>query len=101
MGGLVFGGRPGLEDVCSYLNEGMPISALPNDVNRKGIPTAVELRPDHPTDVHYVQGVAKVPADFQAVKEIEFGAGTLTFVSVTDKKVTVPVSYEFVRTGKL
>jgi hypothetical protein len=91
----------GLEDVCSYLNEGMPLSAQRNDVNAQGIPTAIELKADHPTVVNYIQGVAKIPADFRMVKDVEFGTGELTFVSVTGKKVTVPVSFEFARTGKL
>lgn len=91
----------GLEDVCSYLNEGMPISAQPNDLNAQGIPTAIELQADQPTVINYIQGVAKIPADFQMVKDVEFGAGEVTFVSVTGKKVTVPVNVEFVRTGKL
>jgi hypothetical protein len=91
----------GLEDVCSYLNEGMPISAQPNNINTQGIPTAIELAADRPTVVNYIQGVAKIPADFRMVKDVEFGAGELTFVSVTGKKVTVPVNFEFARTGKL
>jgi hypothetical protein len=91
----------GLEDVCSYLNEGMPISAQPNGINKEGIPTAIELNPNRPTVVNYIQGIAKIPADFQMVKNVEFGAGEVTFVSVTGKKVTVPVNFEFARTGKL
>ena len=91
----------GLEDICGYLNEGMPMSAEPNNLNAQGIPTAVELNANRPTFVNYIQGVAKIPADFQMVKDVEFGAGELTFVSVTGKKVTVPVQFEFVRTGRL
>jgi hypothetical protein len=91
----------GLEDICGYLNEGMPLSAEPNQVNAQGIPTAVELDPSHPTFVNYIQGVAKVPADFRMVKDVEFGEGEVTFVSVTGKKVTVPVNLEFLRTGRL
>lgn len=91
----------GLEDVCGYLNEGMPLSAQPNDVNARGIPTAVELKADRPTEINYIQGVAKIPADFRMVKDIEFGSGEVTFVSVTGKKVTVPLNFEFARTGKL
>ena len=91
----------GLEDVCSYLNEGMPISAEPNAVNKEGIPTAIALSPERPTAVNYIQGVARIPADFQMVKSIEFGPGTVTFVSVTGKRATTAVNYEFLRTGEL
>ncbi|MCY3020722.1 MAG: hypothetical protein NTW87_17025, partial [Planctomycetota bacterium] len=91
----------GLENVCSYLNEGMPISAEPNSVNKEGIPTALDLSPRRPTAVNYIQGAVQIPPGFTMVKTLEFGAGTVTFVSVTGKKVTAPVKYEFVRTGKL
>ncbi len=91
----------GLEDVCTYFNEGLPLSAQPNDINAIGIPTAVELDPHRPTVVNYLQGVARLPADFRMVKDIEFGAGELTFVSVTGKRVTVPVTFDFAHTGKL
>jgi len=91
----------GLEDVCGFFSEGMPISAQPNELNAQGIPTAIELNPARATVVNYVQGVAKVPAGFQMVKDLEFEPGSVTFISVTGKKVTVPVNYEFVPTGSL
>jgi hypothetical protein len=79
----------------------MPISARPNALNRKGIPTAIELSPDRPTNVNYIQGAIKIPAGFLRVKEIRFGEGVVTFVSVTEKTVSIPLYSEFVRTGKL
>jgi len=91
----------GLEDACGYFNEGLPVSAQPNDINAQGIPTALALEAGRPTLVNYIQGVAKVPAGFHMVKDVEFGAGELTFVSVTGIRMTVPVNFEFVRTGKL
>lgn len=91
----------GLEDACSYLNEGMPVSAEPNPVNQMGIPTSIELSPDQPTVVNYIQGAVKIPADFLRVKEVRFGKGVVTFVSVTEKTVTIPLYSEFIRTGNL
>jgi len=91
----------GLEDVCGYFNEGLPISARPNDINAQGIPTAVELLADRPTVVNCVQGVARIPDDFRMVKDVEFAPGRVTFVSVTGKRVTVPVRSDFVKTGTL
>jgi len=79
----------------------MPISAQPNCVNKEGIPTALELTPDRPTAVNYIQGVVKIPADFVMVKSVEFAPGQATFVSVTGKRVTTDVKYEFLRNGKL
>jgi len=91
----------GLEDVCSYLNEGMPVSAQPNSVNKEGIPTALELSPDRPTTVNYIQGVVKIPPGFTVVKTVEFGAGAVTFVSAAGQKATAAVHYEFLGSGKL
>lgn len=91
----------GLEDVCSYLNEGMPISAQPNDLNKQGIPTSLQLDPKRPTLVNYVAGVAKIPKGFVRVRTVTFGDGRVTFVSVTGKRVTVPVDWKFVRSGKM
>lgn len=91
----------GLEDVCSYLNEGMPISAQPNDVNAAGIPTSIQLTPNRTTAVNYIEGVAKIPKGFRQVKTLEFGKGKVTFLSVTGKRVSVPVDYRFVHTGSL
>lgn len=91
----------GLEDVCSYLNEGMPISAQPNDINADGIPTSIQLNAKRPTAVNYVEGVAKIPKGFVKVRTIEFAKGKATFVSITGKRVTVPVNWDFVQSGKL
>jgi len=91
----------GLEDVCSYLNEGMPISAQKNDLNAKGIPTSLQLNPNRPTMVNYVAGAVKIPKGFVKVRTVEFGKNKATFVSITGKRVTVPVQWEFVQSGKL
>lgn len=91
----------GLEDVCSYMNEGMPISAQKNDLNSEGIPTSLQLSPKRPTLVNYVAGVARVPKGFVKVRTVEFGENRATFVSVTGKRVTVPVNWKFVRTGQI
>lgn len=91
----------GLEDVCSYLNEGMPISAQKNDLNAQGIPTSLQLDPKRPTFVNYVAGVAKIPKGFVKVRTVSFGDGRVTFVSVTGKRVSVPVDWKFVKSGRL
>jgi hypothetical protein len=51
--------------------------------------------------VNYIQGVVKIPADFMMVKSIVFAPGAVTFVSVTGKRATTAVNYEFLKTGKL
>lgn len=91
----------GLEDVCSYLNEGMPISAQKNDLNSQGIPTSLQLSPKKPTFVNYIAGVAKIPKGFVKVRTVEFTKGKATFISITGKRVTVAVNWEFIKSGKL
>jgi hypothetical protein len=91
----------GLEDVTAYFADGLPVSAEPNLLNKEGVKTAVELSKDHPTVIHYLQGVAKVPAGFEQVKTLEFAPGSVIFVSTSGQRVTVPVKHEFLKTGTL
>ena len=65
----------GLEEVCSYFHLGHAASIGDNPFAAKGIPTAVELRPDRPVVASYVFGVANVPSDFGAVTEITVADG--------------------------
>lgn len=90
----------GLEDVCAFFAEGLADSASENIVNRKGIKTAHELTADQPFNVHYIQGVAKVPEGFGEVKAVEFGEDQVTFVSTNGARVTVSVNHGFLASGK-
>ena len=91
----------GLEDVTAYFADGLAASTKPNELNRQGVKTAVELSADHPTVVRYIQGVAKVPAGFEQVKTLEFAPGQVTFVSTAGQRVNVPVKHEFLHGGRL
>ncbi len=87
--------------MTAYFADGLPASAEPNLLTKEGVKTAVELSTDHPTEVHYIQGVAKVPAGFEQVQTLEFTPGNVTFVSTTGQRVSVPVKHEFLKSGKL
>ncbi len=91
----------GLEDVTGCFADGLAASNAPNALTAEGVLTTVELRTDKPTSVNYIQGVAKVPANFQNVKTVEFAPGQITLVSTTGQRVTVPVRHEFIMSGKL
>ena len=91
----------GLEDVTAHFADGLRASTQPNVLTKAGVKTAVELSADRPTAIHYIQGVAKVPAGFEQVKTVEFTPGKVTFVSTTGQQVIVPVQHEFLKTGKL
>ena len=91
----------GLEDVTSYFADGLAASARENPMTKEGVVTAVDLRGDRPTVVNYIQGVVKVPADFEMVHSLAFAPGEVTFISTGGKKVVAPVRHEFLRNGKL
>ena len=91
----------GLEDVTAFFADGLAASIGENLLNRQGIKTSVELRSNHPTAINYIEGVVKVPAGFNDVKEIEFIPGHATFVSENGVKVQQAVSHDFVKTGQL
>ena len=90
----------GIEDITGHWADGLAASTAPNALTREGIRTAVELSAERPTSVHY-QGVVRVPAGFEEVRTLEFGPGTVTFVSTGGHRVTAPVRHEFLKTGRL
>jgi hypothetical protein len=91
----------GLEDVCSYFAEGLADSARANEVTKAGIATATKLSPKRPTIVNYIQGVVKVPKDFETVESAEFSPGRVTFISPAGKKVSTAVNHKFLQNGQL
>jgi hypothetical protein len=91
----------GLEDVTAHFADGLAASIAENGLSKEGIATSIELSPTKPTTINYIQGVVKIPADFEMVKSVEFAPGQLTFVSTTGQRVSAPVRHEFIKTGKL
>ena len=89
----------GLEDVTTHFADGLAPSMAENVLSKQGVLTAVELKASEPTVVNYIQGVARIPAGFDRVASIEFGAGEITLVSSAGKRVTVPVNHQFTKTG--
>jgi hypothetical protein len=83
MGILGTDATTGLEDVTGYFADGLEASTRENTLSKQGVTTAIELRGDKPTNVNYIQGVAR------------------TFVSTSGKRVTTPVRHAFLKTGKL
>lgn len=91
----------GLEDVRAFFADGLVPSVTPNVLNKEGIPTSLNLQAGQTVMINYIQGVAKLPTGFDGVSTVDFGAGVVTFVSPRGMRVTVPVRYDFLRTGKL
>jgi len=91
----------GLEDVCGYFADGLAASAQKNLLNEAGIPTVVKLSKKVPTTINYIQGVVKVPPEFECVKTASFAPGEVTFTSVSGQAVTAKVCHEFLAGGAL
>lgn len=91
----------GLEDVTSHFADGLASSMAENVLSKQGVPTTVELSADRPTEVNYIQGVARIPSGFDRVASIEFGPGQITLIAPAGQRVVVPVKHEFVKSGKL
>ena len=91
----------GIEDITGHWADGLAASTAPNVLTREGIRTTLDLSASRPAAVNYIQGVVRVPPGFDEVKTLEFGPGTVTFISTGGLRVTVPVRHEFLKTGKL
>lgn len=91
----------GLEDVTAYFADGLAASSQENILTKEGVKTAVELSANKPTEVRYIQGVAKIPQGFDRVAKIDFAAGQITLISPAGTKVAAPVNPTFLKDGKL
>jgi hypothetical protein len=85
----------GLEDTCGFFASGLKESTQTNVLNREGVPTAVELKPDKITSVNYIEGAVQIGPGFGRVEEVVFGAETAEFRSESGERVTAPVDYSF------
>lgn len=90
----------GLEEVCSYFADGVADSVQRNVLNDRGIPTAVALRPDVPTNIRYIQGAISIPSGFDRVKEVQFDEDSAVFHAAGGGSVTVPVRVQYLFDGR-
>jgi len=91
----------GIEDVTACFADGLASSIGENPLTREGVATSLALRTGTSTAVHYIQGVAPIPADFDVVKSVQFTPGQVIFASAAGPRVTAPVRHEFLKTGSL
>lgn len=87
----------GVEDVTAYFHYGVAESTNPNPISKDGHPTAIELKPDVPTVINYIQGVAAIPHGFDRVTGIKAAEDrkSITLTSTANHEVTVPVDLDF------
>jgi len=86
----------GLEDICGFFADGLVPSVEPNLLSQQGIPTAIKLTAENPTDVRSIQAAVPVPASFDRVAEIEFTDTGVVLVAASGEQVAVRLSHPFV-----
>lgn len=92
----------GLEDVIAYFGRGLAASAADNDLNARGIPTALWLDRDTALRIPYIQGVAWIPRNFDRVTAIEtLDPQRLRIRSASGCEVTVECFIGFLDSGLL
>lgn len=91
----------GLEDGCGYFAAGLDASARANDLNEQGIPTVLKLESKIPTAINYIQGVVRTPKGFGKVRSISFEDELITLHSEEGLRVTAPVRWSFLYSGRL
>ncbi|MCF7929738.1 MAG: hypothetical protein K9L68_14070 [Spirochaetales bacterium] len=91
----------GIESVSAYGSSGYKVSTGKNWLKEKGFPTALKLNAKKETSVNFIQGVARIPAGFKAVKSVRFEKNEIQVTSKSGKKVKIPVYHNFVKTGEI
>ena len=86
----------GMEDVCGYFADGLAASVEPNCLSDQGIPTAVHLSAEQPTEIRSIQAAVPVPAGFDRVDRIEFESDAVTLHADSGETVSVPLTANFV-----
>jgi hypothetical protein len=89
----------GLEEVTSYFHLGHAASLAQNPVNDAGIPTAITLQQDHPTEIRYAFGLAACPANFGRVVEIVPVVGGIRLIDESGATLEAAVDLNFITQG--
>lgn len=81
----------GLEEVCACFALGLVPSVTANELQRLGIPTAIES----PAEVRFIQGVVGVPPEFGRVATVTFEAGAANFTDTEGNRISAAVDWSF------
>ena len=86
-----------MEDVTSFFHCGHAESVRKNLLNKAGIPTCLEFRPDSPVAVNSIMAVAPIPKGFDEVRQIREGKSSrsVELESRSGKKIKVPLDLKF------
>ena len=91
----------GLEEVTAFFHLGQAESALPNSLNKNGIPTCVEFQPNRATAINNIIAVAPIPSGFDEVRQIRKGhrGKFVELESHSGKTIRVPLDTDFLAAG--
>jgi hypothetical protein len=88
--------RMGVEDVCSYFQEGVEISSEAR-LHAEGIPTSRTFNRTEPVSIHHIQLVHPLPAGFGTVESVAPVAGqaAIELSNTQGERLSVPVDWSF------
>jgi len=90
----------GMEDMTGYFASGLNESARSNLLNARGIPTCLRAEPHVPLRIPYIQGVVRIPADFDRIASIEpLPRSELLIQSESGIAVRTACRWEFLQEG--
>ena len=93
----------GVEDVTAFFHVGLAASCRPNQLSSMGIPTFLAPDSQGRLGINYVQGVARIPADFDRVASLDPqpDPNAIALVAQSGARVNVGCQWTFLETGRL
>jgi hypothetical protein len=93
----------GVEDITAFFHVGLAESCRPNLLTERSVPTCLKPDGEGRLSIPYIQGLTRIPKDFERVAKIEpqsHGAGIL-LIAESGAVVEVRCQLDFLLTGKL
>lgn len=92
----------GIEDITAFFHVGIAASCEPNLLTERGIRTWVEPDVHGRVSIPYIQGVARVPPEFDEVSTIERrNDSSIALVARSGVAVTTACELDFLKSGRL
>ena len=85
----------GVEEVLGHLASGLGKSVEENALSRQGLSTWRELSGTEPLTLRNIQGVCRIPADFDRVADLRFQRGMVEFIAESGSVVQSSIDWEF------
>ena len=86
----------GVEDICSNFADGLAASVERNFLNDEGVKTCHQLKENGTLTVRYIQGVVRIPEEFDRVKTIVKKNYGVEITSFSEKVIYTKVDSDFI-----